>query len=239
MTTASQNSPAPRWTFAAFRAGMIGMLPLLPGLFAFGMAFGTVAARKGLTLGETVLMNATVYAGMAQMIVMESWPEQLTLAAIAAIALITAMVCLRFLLIGASLRPWLGGEPATRVYPTLYLLTEPNWIRTLRYRSEGGSDPAFLLGSGVIVWAAWVLAPIPGYWLGSSVADPQKFGLDLVMPAFFTAMLVPLWQGRRRAIGWAVAAAVAVFTDMTVGGVWFVFTGSVAGAVAGGFIADE
>ena len=29
---------------------MIGMIPLLPGLFAFGMAFGTVAARKGFTL---------------------------------------------------------------------------------------------------------------------------------------------------------------------------------------------
>jgi predicted branched-subunit amino acid permease len=239
MKTEPSHAPHARWTFDAFRAGMIGMLPLLPGLFAFGMAFGTVAARKGFTLTETVVMNATVYAGMAQMIVLESWPERLTLSAIAAVSLITAMVCMRFLLIGASLRPWLGAEPAARVYPTLYLLTEPNWIRTLRYRSEGGADPAFLLGSGVMVWFTWVMAPLPGYFLGASVADPGAFGLDLVMPAFFTAMLVPLWRGSRRAIGWLVAAAVALVTDLTVGGVWFVFTGSVAGAVAGGFVADE
>jgi predicted branched-subunit amino acid permease len=239
MSTASPQTPAPRWTLEAFRAGALGMLPLLPGLMAFGMAFGTVAARKGFTLTETVVMNAIVYAGMAQMIVLESWPERLTAPAIAAVALITAMVCMRFLLIGASLRPWLGSEPAARVYPTLYLLTEPNWIRTLRYRAEGGSDPAFLLGSGVIVWFAWVAAPLPGYWLGSSLADPTKFGLDLVMPAFFTAMLIPLWRGSRRAIGWVVAGAVALVTDLTVGGVWFVFTGAVAGAVAGGLFADE
>jgi predicted branched-subunit amino acid permease len=239
MSHQDRSDQPPRWTFAGFRAGVIGMLPLLPGLMAFGMAFGTVAARKGFTITETVVMNATVYAGMAQMIVLESWPEKLTLSAIAAVSLITAMVCMRFLLIGASLRPWLGGEPAARVYPTLYLLTEPNWIRTLRYRAEGGSDPAFLLGSGVIVWVAWVIAPLPGYWLGTAVADPSRFGLDLIMPAFFTAMLVPLWRGRRRAIGWVVAGVVALITDMTIGGVWFVFTGSVAGAIAGGLLADE
>ena len=234
-----QKHPAPRWTFEAFRQGAVGMLPLLPGLFAFGMAFGTVAARKGLTLFETLVMNATVFAGMAQIIVMESWPERLTLSAIAAIVLITAMVCMRFLLIGASLRPWLGGDPPARVYPTLYLLTEPNWLLSMRYRADGGSDPAFLLGSGVMVWVAWVLAAVPGYLLGASVADPQRFGLDLIMPAFFTAMLVPLWRGPRRAIAWLIAGAVASVTDLVVGGVWFVFTGSVAGAVAGGLIADE
>jgi len=238
-TSEPSHTSQPRWTFDAFRAGMIGMIPLLPGLFAFGMAFGTVAARKGFTLTETVVMNATVYAGMAQMIALENWPDRLTFSAIAAVSLITAMVCMRFLLIGASLRPWLGAEPAGRVYPTLYLLTEPNWIRTLRYRAEGGADPAFLLGSGVMVWLAWVLAPLPGFWLGASVSDPAKFGLDLVMPAFFTAMLVPLWRGNRRAMAWLIAAAVALVTDLSVGGVWFVFTGSVAGAVAGGFLDDE
>jgi predicted branched-subunit amino acid permease len=239
MSTETSHPPAPRWTLAAFRAGLIAMVPLLPGLTAFGMAFGTVAARKGFTLTETVVMNAVVYAGMAQMIALENWPERLTLTSIAAVSLITGMVCLRFVLIGASLRPWLGSEPPARIYPTLYLLTEPNWIRTLRYRAEGGADPAFLLGSGVIVWLAWVLAPLPGYWLGTSLSEPAKYGLDLVMPAYFTARLVPLWRGRRRAIGWAIAAAVAVVTDMTLGGLWFVFTGALAGAIAGGFIPDE
>jgi 4-azaleucine resistance transporter AzlC len=230
--------PAPRWTLEAFRLGAVGMLPLLPGLFAFGMAFGTVAARKGFTLFETLLMSATVFAGMSQIIVLESWPERLTLSAIAATALVTGMVSMRFLLIGASLRPWLGTSSSFKVYPTLYLLTEPNWLLSMRYRTNGGTDPAFLLGSGVMVWIFWVLAAAPGYWLGASVADPKIYGLDLVMPAFFTAMLVSLWRGPRRSIAWIVAGAVAVASDMLLGGFWFVLTGAIAGSVAGGLIDD-
>ena len=147
---------------------------------------------------------------------------------------------MRFLLIGASLRPWLGGEPAARVYPTLYLLTEPNWIRTLRYRAEGGARsglPARQRRHGVARLGAGADAGLLARRVGRRT--PAKFGLDLVMPAFFTAMLVPLWRGNRRAIAWLIAAAVALVTDLTIGGVWFVFTGSVAGAVAGGFLGDE
>ena len=59
------------------------MLPLLPGVFAFGMGFGTLAAGKGFSLIDTFAMSATVFAGMAQYIVLDTWPDQLTLAAIA------------------------------------------------------------------------------------------------------------------------------------------------------------
>lgn len=238
MSTQPSHTPAPRWTMAAFRHGAVSILPLLPGLFAFGMAFGTVAARKGLTLFETMSMSATVFAGMSQIIVMESWPERLTLPAIAATALVAGMVSLRFLLIGASLRPWLGTSSALKVYPTLYLLTEPNWLLSMRYRADGGGDPAFLLGSGVVVWIAWVLAAAPGYWLGAAVADPKVYGLDLVMPAFFTAMMVSLWRGPRRAIAWIVAGTVAVVAQELLGGFWFVLAGAFAGSVAGGLIDD-
>jgi predicted branched-subunit amino acid permease len=237
MTAPYQQTP-PRWTLEAFRQGAWLMLPLMPGLFAFGMAFGTVAARKGFSLFDTLAMSATVYAGVAQMIVLESWPERLTFPAIAATVAVTGLICSRFLLIGASLRPWLGSSPASKVYPTLYLLTEPNWLLTMRYRADGGNDPAFLLGSGVMVWLNWVLAAAPGYWLGASVGDPHAFGLDLVMPAFFTAMLVSMWHGPRGSFGWVVGGAVAVLTDFLFGGMWYLIAGALAGSVAGGFIDD-
>src|SRR3974390_3304138 len=107
------------WTRDAFWEGAAAMLPLLPGLIAFGFAFGTVAARKGFSLFEAIMMSATVYAGVAQIVVVESWPQQLTAGAIAAGAAVTALICSRFLLIGASMRPWLGGLPATKIYPML------------------------------------------------------------------------------------------------------------------------
>src|SRR5471032_1170853 len=139
----SENSP-PRWTLDGFRLGAWTILPLMPGLFAFGMAFGTVAARKGFSLIDALVMSGTVYAGVAQLVVLESWPDRLTLP-------VTALICSRFLLIGASLRPWLGSQPAAKIYPTLFLLVEPNWLTAMRYRANGGSDPAYLLGGGVVI----------------------------------------------------------------------------------------
>lgn len=214
------------------------MLPLLPGLVAFGFAFGTVAARKGFSLFEACMMSATVYAGVAQIVVVESWPQQLTAGAIAAGAAVTALICSRFLLIGASMRPWLGGLPATKIYPMLYLLTEPPWLLSTRYYRNGGNDPAFVLGCCAITWVTWVLSTAPGYWLGAVIGDPQRFGLDLVMPAFFVAMLVSLWQGPRRAIGWVVGSAVALATAQFLGGFWYVVTGALAGSIMGGFVDD-
>ncbi len=233
------SSHTPGWTLEAFRHGAWSMLPLTPGVLAFGLAFGTVAAGKGFTLIDTFVMSATVFAGVAQFVVVGAWPQALTLPAIAGAGLVTGIVCMRFLLIGASLRPWFGGSPAAKVYPALYLLTETNWLLSMRYYNQGGRDPAFFVGSGVMVWACWVLGCMPGFLLGAAIGDPRQVGLDLVMPAFFAAMMVPLWHGARRAAGWLVAGLVAVAVDHWFGGWWSALAGALAGSVTGGLIDDR
>ncbi len=227
----------PHWTFAAFREGVIATLPLMPGLFAFGMAFGTVAARKGFSLADALVMSGIVFSGVAQIIVVDAWPQQLTATTIFAVSVATFVICSRFLLIGAAMRPLLGRLPAVQVYPFLHFMVEPPWLLGLRYERNGGTDPGFIFGSAAACWVVWVVSTAPGFWLGSSVA-PYRFGLDMVMPAFFTAMLVSLWQGPRKAIGWAVAAVVAVAADLLLGGFWYVVLGALAGSIVGG-LTDE
>ena len=237
--SASPDQPPPRWTLDGFRLGAWPILPLMPGLFAFGMAFGTVAARKGFSLIDAVIMSGTVYAGVAQLIVLESWPERLTLPAIAATAAVTALISSRFLLIGASLRPWLGSQPSAKIYPALFLLTEPNWLMSMRYRANGGSDPAYFLGGGAAIYCIWEASTAAGFWLGSSIGDPRAYGIDLVMPVFFIAMLVSMWRGARASIGWTVGGVVAVITYSVFGGMWHLIAGALAGSVAGGLIDDR
>ncbi len=231
------DSRKPHWTFGAFREGVIATIPLMPGLFAFGMAFGVVAARKGFSLWDAEVMSAVVFAGVAQIVVVDAWPQQLTTATIFAAAVTTFVICSRFLLIGASMRPLLGRLPPVQAYTFLHFLVEPPWLLSLRYQRNGGNDPGFLFGSAATCWVILVASTGPGFWLGST-ADPYRFGLDMVMPAFFTAMLVSLWQGPRKAIGWAVGGVVAVAADLAFGGFWYVILGALAGSIAGGF-ADE
>ena len=162
--------------------------------------------------------------------------EHFTVDAIAGLALVTATVNTRMLLISASLYPWLGESAGWRIYPTLHILTDPGWLILMRYRARGGSDAGVFLGSSVVLAATWIGAAAVGYLLGSHIADPRRFGIDLVMPIFFAAMLVPLWRGPRRAVGWLVAGLVALIVQRVFGGWWFIVAGAVSGSVVGGLV---
>jgi predicted branched-subunit amino acid permease len=233
------DSSAPYWSLEGFWLGARLILPLMPGMIAFAIAIGSTAADKGLSFAESMLMNLLVYAGASQIVALGVWPEQMTASAIAGLALIAATVNARMLLLGAGLRPWLGPLPAWQVYPALHLLTDPGWIVAMRYRADGGSDAAVLVGGAFVIFWMWIAATAAGYLLGALVPDPRAIALDLVMPVFFATMLVPLWRGKRRAIPWVVAGVVALAVNYFVEGWWHVIAGSLAGIVAGGFVDDE
>jgi predicted branched-subunit amino acid permease len=232
----------PTWSLAGLALGARLALPILPGMVAFALAVGATAARKGFSLFDMMLMNGFVYAGASQMVAMEIWPDRVTFGAIAALALVTATVNARLLLMGASLRPWLAPLPAWQSYPMLHFNTDPGWLIAMRYRAEGGNDAAVFVGGALIIFALWMTATAAGYLLGALVANPRAVGLDLVMPIFFATMLIPLWQyaprRAKRAMAWIVAGVVALTVEHLVPGWWFIIAGALAGAIAEG-IADE
>jgi predicted branched-subunit amino acid permease len=239
MTDSTQPRPsAPYWSLSGVLEGARLCAPLLPGTIVFATAFGTIAAQKGLTLTETVVMNLLVFAGAAQLVAIEIWSPPLTFGTVASLAIVTMIVNARFLLMTASLRPWLGPLPAWQVYPALLLTTDATWIVGVRYHANGGNDASIYVGAGLALWFLWVVTVIPGYFAGAIVSDPKRFGFDLMLPIFFMAMLVQLWRGPRRAIGWAVSGAVALAAAQVIPGWWFIVVGALAGSIVGGFI-DE
>ena len=238
MNNPSDRAQAPYWTLPGVVEGAWRSGALLPGTAIFSLAFGTVAAQKGLSLADAVLMNALVFAGAAQLVALEVWTNPLALGTVASIALLTVIVNARFVLMGAALQPWMGALPPWQAYPPLLLTTDATWIVGMRYRAEGKGDASIYLGAGLAIWAVWVAAVVPGYLLGAFISDPKRFGIDLMLPIFFAAMLVQIWRGPRRAIGWAVAGAVALVAAQLLAGWWFIVIGAVAGSIVGGFVRD-
>jgi predicted branched-subunit amino acid permease len=240
MTIHNQPQPEPEyWSLAGFIAGVKAMLVVQPSIIAFGLVSGALAAQKGFSAIEALAMSGIVYAGMSQLVALQLWPAQLTWDAIASLALVTLTVNIRFILLNASMRPWFGKLPAWQSHPMLAINTDVGWIVSMRYHERGGRDPAFFLGGAVLTWIVWVAVTLPGYWLGSLITSPQKFGVDMVMPAFFTAMLVTGWRGPRRAAPWAVAGAAALAVDWLGGGWWYIVAGAAAGGVVGGLLDAE
>ncbi|QTL02732.1 AzlC family ABC transporter permease [Aquabacter sp. L1I39] len=225
-------------TRAGFLHGMRETLPLLPGLTVFGMAFGAAAAQKGFSLFEAALSSALVFAGLAQMVALEGWTRTWTPAGLLALGLLTFTINMRHLLMAAAMRPWLGALPPWQSYPSLLLLADNNWASSMRYYAQGGNDAGYFIGSGVITWALWLVSTAAGQIIGGGLPDPKAVAIDLVVPAFFVAMLVPNWRGRREVVGWGVAAAVSVGVSFVLPGWWFIIIGALSGAIAGGFADD-
>jgi predicted branched-subunit amino acid permease len=211
---------------------------LLPGIVVFAVAFGAAASAKGMSLVETLLMSALVYGGVSQLVAMELWRPEWSWGAIVGLAVVTATVNARSILQGASLQPWFARYPKGLNAFHLFFFTDANWLIGTRYQAEGGRDLGVVVGAGLGLWVVWVLATVPGHMLGALVSDPRRYGIDLVMPIFFAAMIVPLWRGRRAAVPWVVAGIVALLTAKLVDGYAFIIAGSLAGAVTGAFRDD-
>jgi predicted branched-subunit amino acid permease len=236
MVDSPQPSPKAAPAVITRRGALLGIRRvsvLMPGVVVFAVAFGAAAAAKGLSLLDAVLMSALVYAGVAQLVAMELWRPEWTWGAVAGLAVVTATVNARMVLQGASLQPWFAQHSKAVNAAHLFLFTDANWLIGTRYHGEGGRDLGVLIGAGVVLWFVWVAATVPGYLLGALVADPRRYGIDLVMPIFFAAMIVPLWRGKRAAVPWVVAGLVALVTAKLVDGYAFIIVGSLSGALVG------
>ena len=64
----SAGADGPRWTLAGTLQGARMSTALLPGCLAMAMAIGALAAQKGLTLIDTVLMSGILFAGASQLV---------------------------------------------------------------------------------------------------------------------------------------------------------------------------
>ena len=223
-------TPPPAFTGAGARAGALAVGSLVPAVVLYGFAFGVMASAQGLSALEALLFSALVNAGGAQFASLQAWAEPVPVLAVALTAL--AMNA-RYLLLGATLRPWMGNLPARQSFPSLFVLGDGNWTLALREHEAGRSDAAFLAGSGLVMWAVWVAATAAGHGFGDVLGDPRRYGLDFMLAAFFAAMAVPFLRSRRDAAPLVVGGAVAVLVDRLVAGPWSVLAGALAGSIVG------
>ena len=215
------------------KGGVVGArrtVPIALSVCAYGLVFGVLAQQARLSLLEVFLMSGFVYAGSAQLLVLSLWSMPLP---IATILLTTLIVNLRNLLLGAAVSPWLLRISPVKAYSTLFFLSDESWALTMGEFAKGKRNAAFLLGSGLVLYVAWVGSTVAGRTLGDVVHDPARFGLDFAFTAVFLSLLVGFWKGKSDLLPWVVAAVVAVTAAHFLPGKWYILLGGVSGSVAG------
>jgi 4-azaleucine resistance transporter AzlC len=231
----SENLNTTREKLSFTRSGvLLGVrrtIPIAISDFAVGVVFGVLARQAKLSIIQSLLMSATVFAGASQFVALSLW--MVVPLPVIAIILTTLVVNLRHLLMGASLRPWFSQLPPSKVYTSIFFMVDESWALAIGDFAAGGRDAAFLLGSGLLLFVAWVGGTVIGRTIGSSIQDPAQWGLDFAFAAVFTALLVGMWKGKSNALPWIVAAVVAVAAAHWLPGKWYILLGGIAGSVAG------
>jgi 4-azaleucine resistance transporter AzlC len=217
------------FTFAGFKHGFVAGAPVALGVAGYGVVFGVVAAGAGLSVAEAALMSATVLAGAAQLVAVELWADPIP---VVAVVTTTAVVNLRYVLMGAALRPWFEDLTPSQAYVSLFFFADENWALTVATLRDGGTHGAFLLGSGVVLWALWIVSTVVGATAGDLVGDPTQYGLDFVVTALVLTLAAGFWEGRESLRPWIAAASAALAVEAFVPGQWYILGGALAGAAA-------
>lgn len=221
---------------SGLRRGYIAAQPLAFGVLIYGITFGLLAVNAGLSVLESVLMSVTVYSGSAQTATVSGIAAG---AGIGASVVTILMLNARYLLYGASLRPWLGQSTAAQAYSSLYFLGDSNWVLSMKAHASGESDAGFIFGSGIAMFIPWVGGTLLGSIANEWVADPKVLGLDFLLVAFCTAMGIGLVKSRHDLLPVGVAVVVALVVDRFAPGGWTIVAAGLAGALTGFFRTED
>ena len=219
-----------------FWAGVRAELPLLIGVFPFGMIYGALALDARLSTVAAQMMSSMVFAGSAQFIttqlVRDSAPGFV-------IVLTIAVVNLRHVLYSASLAPHLASLSTRWKALLSYLLTDEAYAPSIIHYENGGVKPLshwFLFGAGLALWTNWQFSTALGIFLGAAI--PDSWSLDFALPLTFIAMVVPVLKNRP-AIAAALSAGLVALAAYSLPYKLGLIVAALVGIAVGTFLEDK
>src|SRR4051794_15967407 len=113
---------------ADFRDGVKGGIIIAISSAPFAILFGAVAADNGVSVGEAVLMSATVYAGASQLVGIELFGHHV---APWLVILSVLAVNFRHILYSAALTRFVSHFTPVQKFFTFFLLTDPQFAESV------------------------------------------------------------------------------------------------------------
>ncbi len=238
-----------------FLAGCRDEAPLLLGVAPFGMIYAIAALAAGVPAWVAQLASALVFAGAAQLVIVQMLAAG---AGALPIALTAGLLNVRHVLYSASMAEYVRHLPRRWRLLLAYLLTDEAYaVAVLRYqrrddtgaappaeapRGRGGNDAIprqaapdlrhwYFLGAGFTLWAGWQLSTAAGLLFAATI--PPSWELDFAVPLTFIALLTLLLReraGQAAALAAAIGALAFAALPYRLGLVAAILMGLVAGA---------
>lgn len=211
-----------------FVTGLTEVAPVMIAYLPIGLLWGTLAAAKGFSALEALLMSVIVFAGSAQFVAVDMWHDPVPVLLLTFTALI---INVRHVLMSASLSRHVEGIPRSLHPIVAYFLVDESWALAERRVLQTPLTFAYYLGITVPLAMTWWITTGFGAKLGRALGDPSALGLDFAFSAMFIAILMGFWKGPSTLGVLAASGGVAAAAHLAFEGPWYIVAGGLAGAV--------
>lgn len=208
-------------------------LPVILAVMPIGALFGTLALGRGLAPSEAFAMSATIYAAASQFVALDllgtgvpAW----------SIVLSVLAVNLRHLLYSAAMTALVAPLRPLQKVLAFALLVDP--LFAYAQRRGAPLQVGLFFAHALVLYAAWLLATALGLLFGRLLEKPDELALDLLMPAYFLALVM----GFRTRANWGLAVGVSATVSVLayhgpafgvpLGPPWHITLGAFAGVAA-------
>ncbi len=167
--------------------GSILAFPIVIGYITIGFAYGVLARKAGISVGNTMLMSLLVFAGSAQLIAVGLIMTGISSASIIAT---TFIVNLRHFLMSAALTPYLKKWRKRELAALAYQLTDETFVIHATQFSAGRIDKTISFTINATAQTSWFVGTCVGVAASRLIADMKPYALDYALPAMFIGLLV-------------------------------------------------
>ena len=167
-------------------------MPLSIAVIPWGILAGSLALEAGLSMLESQAMSAIVFAGAAQLVAVGMIKTGVS---ISSILITTLLITSRHFLYSMAMRNQISSLPLKWRLSLGFLLTDELFAIIAKSKGphiqDGQLNRWYALGGGLSFYLTWNIASAVGIFVGNSIPDLDRWGLDFAIAATFIAIVIP------------------------------------------------
>ncbi len=216
--------------FNEIMRGFIDTIPLGISVAIYGLVYGVLGGKAGLSVIEVAAMSMFVFAGASQIAAV----QMIALGSSPVSVIITIFIInLRHFLMAASISSYLKEATTKMKMIAAYFMTDESYAVTYSHFQQGKPSVGYFLGSGLNIYFFWGGAGILGYLFGSALPASVNYIFDFAFVAAFIGMLVPMIKDFSMVVTVIVSGIISVLGAKFIPGKWYIIIACLVASFAG------
>ena len=206
--------------------GVRDVLPITLAVLPFAGVYGALAVEAGLSLGELTLASMTIYAGASQYAMLDLMGQGVPAWAI---VLTVFAINFRHLLYSASIGRRLGAFTKWQKVLAFFFLVDVQFASSEVHAFKRVLRPAYYFSYAAVLYTTWLVSNWIGALFGSIIEDPSAYGFDMILPLYFTGMVVGFHKRPNFLPVLIASVAASLVVWFALGSPWHISLGGLAG----------